>query len=332
MKIFNRGADASKAAPAGPAAPAAPAPAPAALPAPPPAAPAGPDITTIIDANVKEMSEKIARLATTVEGGNSERAEFESKIQQMEERMRKLSALTEMISAQYNPFVGSAPAESEPMPLPEIGLAMPPSPVVAPMGPAAAAAAPPPVFDIPLPAPEPAHAAPAPAYDPPAPAHPPAYEPPAEAAPQPQPQPSPAWSELAPSYAFDDFDATPDEAPAPAPGEGPGPSAEDVRGVRLWAAKPGFASSMLLLNWADTLLKHAPSRASFAQLLEYYHNIGWIGDPARDQLLAYADGLAHAGAPDADVGEWRASVDVHERSLLYLEKLRAIAEGRNAES
>jgi archaellum component FlaD/FlaE len=104
----------------------------------------------------------------------------------------------------------------------------------------------------------------------------------------------------------------------------------DASAVRLWAARPGFGSSMLLLSWADMLLKNAPTRESYAQLLEYYHNIGWIGDVARDQLHAYADGLAHKENAEA-AKDWRASLDVHEKSLLFLEKLRAIAEGRGSD-
>ncbi|HVM45361.1 MAG TPA: FlaD/FlaE family flagellar protein, partial [Candidatus Thermoplasmatota archaeon] len=57
-------------------------------------------------------------------------------------------------------------------------------------------------------------------------------------------------------------------------------------------------------------------------LVNYYHNLGWIGDPARDQLLAYADGLL---APEGAVEDWRTNVEVHEKSLLFVEKLRAVA-------
>src|SRR5581483_2700077 len=115
MKLFNRGNDPKAAPPAAPAGPAAamatpataaaPAPAPAAAPAPAPAAPAAPpvpELTAILDANVKDMSEKIAKLASTVESQTTEKGALEAKLEQMEERMRKLSSLTEMISAQYN--------------------------------------------------------------------------------------------------------------------------------------------------------------------------------------------------------------------------------------
>lgn len=315
MKIFNRGTDAKPAtaaqaavappapAPAGPAAakaapppaaapPAAPpAPAQAPAPAPPPAA-AAPDISVILDANVKEMSEKIARLASSLESSQSERGSFEAKLEQMEERMRKLSSLTEMISAQYNPFVGDAPAEREPLPHPEVGLAAPPMP---------AQAAPPPTFVEP-------EAAPTLSLS---------LAPP-EPAPMAMPEPEPAYAAPEPEYA---------PFPHPAQAAAPAQALPAEPGVYVWHVQPGFESSMLLLGWADMLLKSAGSRESLLDLVNYYHNIGWIGDPARDQLLAYADGLATpTGSAPID---WRANVEVHEKSLLFVEKLRALADRRS---
>ena len=290
MKIFNRPTETKTAptptpapanaptaeAPARGAAPAGPAAASgASMPVPAPvAAPAVPDLSAILDTNVKEMSEKIARLASTLESSQEDRSGFEAKLAQMEERMRKLSSLTEMISAQYNPFVGEVPAERDVLPHPEVGLAppvvAPPSSLMAPPPPSA-----PPMFEFP--------------------------EEPAETPSEPAPAPLPP--------------------PAPAPIAEPAP--ENEPGVYLWSVPAGFEPSMLLLGWADMLLKSAGDRQSLLELVNYYHNIGWIGDPARDQLLAYADGLS---APEQGGGAgWRADVDLHERSLLFVEKLRAVA-------
>jgi archaellum component FlaD/FlaE len=125
------------------------------------------------------------------------------------------------------------------------------------------------------------------------------------------------------------MEARPDAAPDAFPAEAMPPEPGAPNGVHLWAARPSFESSMLLLGWADMLLKSAGSREAVATLAHYYHNIGWIGDPARDQLLAYAEGIAapENGAGDAD---WRAVTDVHERSLLFIEKLKAAASRRSA--
>ncbi|GEM_PF-3993623 len=316
MKLFNRGNDPKAAPPAAPAAPAgpaaamatpataaAPAPAPAAAPAPAPAAPAAPpvpELTAILDANVKDMSEKIAKLASTVESQTTEKGALEAKLEQMEERMRKLSSLTEMISAQYNPFVGDAPTEREALPTPEVGLAPPPAPPAMAMP----AAAPPP-----LPAPMPAPvAAPLPELPvmleaPSMPATPIPVEP---AAPAYAPPPAMAWTEAAPE-----------------------PVPENPEGVALWSAPPTFEASLLMLSWADMLIKHSSSREGLVSLVNYYHNLGWIGDPARDQLLAYADGIA-APPPSSLGGDWRTPLETHEQSLLFVEKLRTLAARRNA--
>ena len=283
MKIFNRGTESAKPAQA-PAAP--PAVGPAAASAqpeapPPPPAPPAPDLSAILDANVKEMSEKIARLASTVESQGSDRASFEAKLEQMDERMRKLSSLTEMISAQFNPFVGDAPLERDPPPSPEVGLA---PPVAAPML-----------------APE-----------------------------------LPGASSLmlggALPFAADDADAPAAvpglpalEAPLPEPDEADAP---EVGHAQVWSVPPGFQGSLILLSWADMLLKTTGSRENLLEVVNYYHNIGWIGDPARDQLLAYADGIS---SPPAQTGqqEWRASFEVHEKSLLYVEKLKSLVARRS---
>ena len=299
MKLFKGGQSTAK--PAGPAAanatappvavpqplaaPAAPAasPAPAAAPAP---APADPDLTAILDANVKEMSEKIAKLTNSLESTETEKQQFEAKLEQMEDRMRKLSALTEMISAQYNPFVGDAPTEREPLPVPEIGLAPPPNaaaPAMADLAPLSLT--PPPMEDD---EPEQEPLAPLGAFAPPEPVF----------------APPPADAHEAPA---------PEEAPEDHP-------------AHVWSVRPGFESSMLMLGWADMLLKNVPTRDHLVDLVNYYHNIGWIGDPARDALLAYADGIAVAPASEP-LPDWRASVEVHEKSLLFLEKLKAISRG-----
>lgn len=275
MKLFTRGNETTKAAPAGPAAATAPAPAPGLTAAPAAApAPAGPDITAILDANVKEMSDKIAKLTNSLEGAQTEKAGFEAKLEAMEDRMRKLSSLTEMISAQYNPFVGEAPSERDPLPSPDVGLAAPTLGA--------------------------AHGALAPLLEPPV-----------------------AGGDAGlPPYV-----GAPVLAELPAPGVGayasPGADAAVAgEGAQVWSVQPSFESSLLMLGWADMLLKNVPTRESLVELVDYYHNIGWIGDPARDLLLAYANGISVAASaePHAD---WRASVEVHEKSLLFIEKLKA---------
>lgn len=305
MKLFNRGNEAPKpATPTGPAAvmavtapaPAAPAPSPQAPAPAAPAAPVMPELTAILDANVKDMSEKIAKLASTVESQTTEKGALEAKLEQMEERMRKLSSLTEMISAQYNPFVGDGPTAREALPTPEVGLAPPPAAAMAPL----AMAPPPPPAELPV------------LLD----------APPAPPAPLAEPEPAPGMPE---AWLTEPAAEAPEMAPAALV---PAPAPENPDGTALWSVPATFEASMVMLSWADMLTKHAASRESLHSLVNYYHNIGWLGDPARDQLLAYADGIA-APPPVSLGGDWRTPMEIHERSLLFVEKLRAIAGRRN---
>jgi hypothetical protein len=282
VKLFSRGN--SNAAATGPAS--AVAPPPGALAAPPgaaaptvPEAKPGPDVAELLESSVKDISEKVARLASTVESSMDERASIDAKLSQMEDRMRKLSSLTEMISAQYNPFVGDAPPQREPLPEAETGLAAPPL---------AASAAP---LGLEL--------------------SPPGL--------------GPAMADPLDDGAAADFGLLPETPPAPRAPE-PARDLMEPAGVRVERFSEDFQSSLLLLKWADLLLQNAQSREGVSELLGYYHNVGWIGDVARDQLQAYVDGIAHDGRAEG-AGEWRATAEFHEVSLLFLERLKNLARG-----
>lgn len=252
--------------------------------------PAEPDFSQVLDASVKEMADKIAQLTSSLESANSERASFEDKVQRMEERMRKLSSLTEAISSQYNPFVGDAPPR-------EGRTARPPPPGSRPEGAGAALAAP----------------SPAPAFAPP-----PTI--PASIA-------IPAPREALPSERFlvpEDAPVAPPPAPAvAAPSAPPALKAASPR-VHLEDVELTFQNSLLVLTWADTLLKSARSREGVAELLAYYRSIGWIGEGVERQLLSYVSGLAFVES--AGPTDWRADVEIHERSLLFIEKLKGRAQ------
>lgn len=311
MKLFNRGKEeeVKPAAPA-PAAVAAPGalPAPLSAPVPPAAAPAADgEFTAALDASVKEMSEKLARLSTSLDTAQQDRQGFEEKMHRMEDRLRKLSSLTEMISAPYNPFIGDAPQEGGPL-----SSRATPTP-----GPAAGA-----VSAVPLVTP----AAPAATESPPlvtlAPAMPGLGE---AASPADFPDVAEAEADVAPSdfppvaAAFGDDDDASDVAAAG--------DAFDARDVHLERVERSFQNSLLMLNWSDMLLKSARSREGLREIVDYYQALGWIGSGTRDALLAYAEGLACDPVPEGEVADWRGRADVHERSLLYIEKLKGRPSG-----
>lgn len=250
--------------------------------------PAEPDLSQVLDASVKEMADKIAQLTSSLESANSERASFEDKVQRMEDRMRKLSSLTEAISSQYNPFVGDAPPR-------EGRSSRPPPPGTRAEGADAAFAAPPPAPSLALPPAVPASIA------------------------IPMPKEAPASERF---LAPEEIAAAPPPVAAIAVAEASAPPAGRPAAPRVHLDEVDltFQNSLLVLTWADTLLKSARSREGVAELLAYYRSIGWIGEGVERQLLSYVSGLAFTES--AGPVDWRADVEIHERSLLFIEKLK----------
>jgi archaellum component FlaD/FlaE len=64
------------------------------------------------------------------------------------------------------------------------------------------------------------------------------------------------------------------------------------------------------------------SREGLDELLHYYQTIGWINDAVREEIENYANGILVPVTPTAP-NDWRANVDLHQRSLLFVEKLRS---------
>ncbi|HVL48446.1 MAG TPA: FlaD/FlaE family flagellar protein [Candidatus Thermoplasmatota archaeon] len=289
MKIFGRGAkeETEKTAPAPPQnAKAEAAPAPEAAPA---ADPSQPDLAVMLDASVKDISEKIARLANSVETVHKERAGFDEKLKLMEDRMRKLSGLTEMMSSQYNPFVGDEPVAESAKESPKATATAIASGGGGGPGPMGAMAS---GKRIPVARDGGAGSAVA----------------------------APALHPLAAAAAKRHLDLEDEEdqdvlaarwTPRPAATSNQAPA-------RLTRVARTFETSLLMMSWCDTLLK-AASREGLDELLHYYQTIGWINDAVREEIENYANGIAVSEAP---VTDWRANVDLHQRSLLYVEKLR----------
>lgn len=261
MKLFNRGEPGQEA-------PAVPPPAPGSPPqeaAAPPAAPEPDPLAVALDASVKEIAEKLARLSTSVETVREERTQFDEKFGKMEERMRKLTALAEMISTQYNPFLGAEPPAKESavaavQPVVAAQLAAEVRPMHAPR-------APPEPRRVPVSAPPPA----------------------------PAPEQEPEWAR---------------PAPVPTDQESAGPFLSNI--------DPSFQNSMTLLQWSEMLLR-AAGREGLPDLLDYYAALGWIGPEMKALVQTYAKGLH---VENEGRGDWRGRLDLHEKSLVFVEKLR----------
>lgn len=239
-------------------------------PAPPAAGPAGPDAAEAVaryENALKDMSERLATLTSSLESNAGDRAVVQEKLGLMEDRMRKLAALTEMASARYNPFVGDEPGEATRFSGDDA---------------------------------QPATSAAAPAAFPPMPTAP---------FPDSSALPTAAALPSAMSPARDDpryFAMEP-----------------DVRRAHLERVGHTLENARTLLSWAENLLGASGSREGLDDLLQYYETIGWISADVRAELLAYAAGLPGAAwESERPPTDWRGGLDVHERTLLYIEKLR----------
>lgn len=288
MKIFGRGGKEEAAA-----APAPPAPERSELsltptPSAEPSAPAQPsaDLANILDTSVKDISEKIARLAASVETVHKDRASFDDKLKLMEDRMRKLSSLTEVMSSQYNPFVGDEPHQEESRPRPGSPTASAAAVNIAPQGNPS-----PGPTTIEVKTPRPQHA------------------------PRALPVAAPALHPIAAAATGGlSLDEDDDDEPAWSPPK----RNEATDDARLTTVPHTFEASLLMMSWCDALLR-AASREGLDELLHYYQTIGWINDAVREHIENYANGIA---SPPSPTGDWRANIDLHQRSLLFVEKLR----------
>ncbi|MHB8606222.1 MAG: FlaD/FlaE family flagellar protein [Thermoplasmatota archaeon] len=246
-----------------------------------------------VERSLKDMGDKLARLMSAMETAQKDRAGLDDQLKRMEDRTRKLASLTEVMSNPYNPFVGDAPAREDAAPR-NGAPALPALDALTHVHPA-----PPP------PASMPAKSVAAPA----------AAAPPMPVPVPPSPQPSEHASIVASlPPLLDVFDDGPGIVHVPQ---------ETPRNdsARLPRIAHDVDTSLLVLSWCDAMLR-AASRSGLGELLDYYENVGWLGADARATVEAFADGIA---VPDAEPRDWRANVELHQRSLLFIERLRSAA-------
>jgi flagellar protein FlaD len=105
-------------------------------------------------------------------------------------------------------------------------------------------------------------------------------------------------------------------------------------------AIPGdMQATITVFRWLDFLL-HRVKRERLLPLMNYYHDIGWIGEKARKQLMTMARGTLQdvesfsleedeLGSSNATaetmiyrpVAEYRLSATDHIRSLMFIKKI-----------
>lgn len=107
----------------------------------------------------------------------------------------------------------------------------------------------------------------------------------------------------------------------------------------LWYIKKDYSTTVLVMRWIEFMFERV-KRDKVSLLLDYYKDIGWIGDDIKSQIMGYARGeiqdvLAYeeeditaepfqAGGVPIDykkVNDWRLSAEDHLKSLLFIMKI-----------
>lgn len=249
---------------------------------------------------LKDLAARMSVLQSNVENVKGTRNDLEEKLDKMESRMHRLGGLAEAVSSQYNPFL-SENAPGEPSWDPGAGQDEQRTPVApdtdaSPAGTRETAPG--------EPGGETAGANPDEA----------AHErtsPPDEEAPA-----RPEASERGPEA--DPTDGQADEL------EGMEALLTDVRDVAESTAAgrqtpKDLSERLLLLEWVGMMMRRV-GRAGLMDLMEYYEGLDWLDANTKNKALRVAVGIE---APDR-VGEggWRGDLDLHERSLMAIERLQ----------
>lgn len=75
-------------------------------------------------------------------------------------------------------------------------------------------------------------------------------------------------------------------------------------------------NSIVLLNWVEFLMEKV-GRNNLMDVLDYYTEIGWIGDGVSGKILAYASGIDYYDEKPT----WKLMPQDHTKSLMFIERL-----------
>jgi len=84
-------------------------------------------------------------------------------------------------------------------------------------------------------------------------------------------------------------------------------------------------NSIVLLNWVEFLMEKV-GRNNLMDILDYYTEIGWIGDNVSGKILAYASGIDYYDEKPT----WKLMPQDHTKSLMFIEKLSGKKMDRHA--
>ncbi len=247
-----------------------------------------------VESTLKDLAARMSKLSSNIEGMQEDRAHMEGKLSNVEDRLGRLGHLAEAVSSEYNPFVAEKspedptwddehPLEEEATETNDLDL-------------------------TPLTDPEPSDEA----VDADAP-EPDSLEPPTGEL----EDLGNLWESTDPDRDVQAPGDTPEGTPEPELNlaDAPGPAAPEQ-------AEESFARNILLLEWVGFMLREV-GRSGLMDLLEYYQSLGWLDDRTKSRALRVATGVRADGAPThEDPAGWRGDLELHERSLVALERLQ----------
>ncbi len=104
-------------------------------------------------------------------------------------------------------------------------------------------------------------------------------------------------------------------------------AAETTMAMRNGMQKPylatlpaGYIVDLVVMEWLEFLVEEFGSEDA-VRTIAYYEDIDWISEPVKEQLLAFASGIADVSDVDADATPATLGVDDHIRSLTFMSQL-----------
>jgi len=283
------------------------------------------EISTIL-ARLDELEDKLARLDSGQATARNEMTQSLGKLNQLEQDIRKLLSIYEVVSAKFNPFieVPSGQARSPERPLtqgPEFG-----------------------EVDLESELPE--------------------FHPYREGEREPTPQAKPAQAEAtrgvspwepATSTMMADREPAPDRLRQKGPAARPPSTSEQLVMAQVKSKhnkKPllayiphDYLTLVLVMRWIEFLFERV-TREKLSLVLDYYVDVGWISEDVKSEIMSYARGemqdvtkclASEEAREDAlrelapspigtykKVEDWRLSAEDHLKSLLFIQKIAGL--------
>lgn len=273
-----------------------------------------------VESTLKDLAARMSRLSSHIEGIEEDREEMEDKLDDVENQLGQLGNLAEVVSSQYNPFITEDAPSNPEWSKQDHELGRGGEDVD---GPPAESPDPPDRDDMLLDEGALEEAAPHNPEDQPGEPSRPDEE--ASRGEGTSDDPGGEDEELPSPFgeAPDDLLDDPAEDAAGDGGGPPDPATLDLSDAPDPTAEgeDAFDRNVLLLEWVGYMMERV-GRDGLLDLLEYYESLGWLEEPLKNRALRVATGIdVDAEASPDGTREWRGDTELHERTLVVLERL-----------